>query len=274
MSKNIISIYTSEDFRFDYSYYDGIQTFSLHTHDICELIFLKKGNVSYSVDGKTYHITRNCLVITHPGESHSIKLMDDTRYERYNILIDEKKLFSSIYQCIPTDISVINFEGNTLVADLFQKMDYYCENFEGAALEHILLNLTEEVFYNILLAAENVDQKGLYTVNPTIKKAVAYIEKNITEPINIQSICDELHITKSHLHQLFIMHLETSPKKYIISKKLILAQRELRTGKKPTEVFLTCGFSDYSTFYRDYKKYFGHQPSEEISTKIIRKIES
>ena len=268
------SVFKSENFYFDHISFKEPPNFPFHTHDICELIFIKKGNISYIVDGKTYPLARHCLVITHPGESHAIKVNDNTEYERYDFLLDEKELPSNIYNSIPNNISVINFEGNTLILDIFQKANYYCENFEGAKLKNILLHLMEEVLYNVVLASKNLDLNGVYTVNPMINKAIAYIEKNITTAIDIDSICKELYITKSHLHHLFIKYLEISPKKYIISKKLLISQRELRVGKKPTEVYLACGFSDYSTFYRDYKKYFGHSPSDEINTKIIRKIQS
>jgi methylphosphotriester-DNA--protein-cysteine methyltransferase len=36
----------------------------------------------------------------------------------------------------------------------------------------------------------------------------------------------------------------------------------LRQGKKPTEVFSSCGYQDYSTFYRAYLQFFGYSPKE------------
>jgi AraC-like DNA-binding protein len=80
---------------------------------------------------------------------------------------------------------------------------------------------------------------------------------------NIDEICGELFITKSHLHHLFIKHLNITPKKYITSRRLAVAQREISLGAKPTEVSVRCGFTDYSTFYRAYKKLFGHPPSDK-----------
>jgi AraC-like DNA-binding protein len=79
----------------------------------------------------------------------------------------------------------------------------------------------------------------------------------------IDEICNELFITKSHLHHLFMKHLNITPKKYITSKRLAMAQREISFGAKPTDVYVKCGFSDYSTFYRAYKNQFGRPPSEK-----------
>ena len=255
-------------------YNDDSADFTLHSHDVWEMIFLKKGSISYIVEGKDYRLSKNCLFLSRPSEMHAIKFHDKREYERYNVLFDEKGLSSDICSLIPPETCVINFDGNTLIADIFKKMDYYCQHFEGHILKNVLSHLTEEALYNVLVAARDLHQENIYTVNPTINKALVLIETHLTESLSIDSICEELFITKSHLHHLFVKYLGTSPKRYIMSKRLLLAQRELRAGRKPTDVCLNCGFSDYSTFFRDYKKCFGHAPSEEITAKIIRTIQS
>ena len=53
-----------------------------------------------------------------------------------------------------------------------------------------------------------------------------------------------------------------------------MAQRRLRSGAKPTEVYLELGFSDYSTFFRDYKKQYDHSPSEETYIEEILEIKT
>lgn len=273
----IYSSYTYDDYLCNHNLQQISQddlSGDMHTHDICELLFLKKGNVSYNVEGRVYQLSKNCLVISRPLDCHSIYFENPTEYERYNILFDEKKLASDIYSRIPPSVDVINFDGNTLVCDLFRKFEYYGENFEGDELQVMLMHLTEEILYNVLLSSKTLEPRDMYTVSPLINKAIKYIDSNITTPLGIDTICEELYITKSHLHHLFIKHLQISPKQYILSKKLAMAQRELRSGSKPTDVYLTCGFTDYSTFYRDYKKHFGYAPSDEANVKIIREIRS
>ena len=81
-----------------------------------------------------------------------------------------------------------------------------------------------------------------------------------------------LYITKSHLHHLFSKHLQLTPAKYITQKRLMLARRKLRRGEKPTAVFSDCGFEDYATFFRNYKRHFGYSPAEESKAVINRTI--
>lgn len=262
----------SEDIMYSHMHFAnaGAYGVSTHTHEICEFLFFEKGDAQYTVEGKTYSLSKYNLIITRPGDRHSLVLKKDTPYKRYDVLFDEKILFTDIDSVIPRDVDVINFDGNTLVIQLFKKMNYYCEHFEGEELRRILFNLLEEIFYNIKIS-ERVED---FSENQYVRKALEYIDKNLTGDIDINTMCSALYISKSHLHKLFIKHMQISPKKYILSKRLSLAQRALRSGAKPSEVFSQCGFSDYSTFYRDYKKHFKISPSNEINRNVTHEIRS
>ncbi len=266
--------YRSEDIRFSYAIIEPCSDIVPHVHDVWELIFLKKGDISYLVEGKIYHPGKNCLIISRPWERHAITFHNSETYSRYNIVFDEKLLLSNVCKKLPHNIDVINFDGNELVCGLFQKLSYYSEHFDGDTMKALLINLTEEILCNVVIVSKEFEASDICSVNPIINQAVKYINDHITTWLNIETLADHLFITKSHLHHLFMKHLKITPKKYILSKKLILAQRDLRSGSKPTEVCANYGFSDYSTFYRDYKHYFGHSPSTESNVAFLRDIES
>ena len=235
-----------------------------HTHDRCELLFLKKGNPKYFVEGRDYKLSKNTLIISRPGDRHRIYFEEPSVYERYNILYDESKLPEGIFESIPSDIDVINFDGNSVVNELFRETDFYKEHFSSYQLSSILCSITEEIFYNIAIVSKNLPSRTCSaSSNPLVSTAVEYISENLRTVSGIDELCEKLYITKSHLHHLFIKHLHISPKRYILSKRLDLARNAIRSGNRPVDVFSECGFSDYSTFYRDYKKAFGHAPSEE-----------
>lgn len=275
MSRTTFSIHYSETLSMNHILHQPAPTFPIHTHDIEEIMLFRKGNGFYHEEGKTYPLHKNSLIISRATRNHGFTFEGDCDYERYDTLFDAGKLTSHIYHQIPSDISVIPLDDNSLVVDLFKKMDYYYKHFSGIALENIILHLIEEILYNIVIFLNQPQSSNaIYSINPIIDKAVNYIEEHIAEPLSIDSLCKELFITKAYLHQIFLKHLQTSPKKYITSRKLLLAQKELRAEKKATEVYLTCGFSEYSTFYRDYKNFFGYPPSEENNTKIVHRIQS
>lgn len=258
----------------DHICYENVGDFSYHHHDVCELLFLLKGDACYSNEGRVYTLKKNSLVFTRPFVNHVVTHRSREEYERYYILFDEKKLPATMHLKIPPEIEVVDCESNRLIGDLFKKMDFYSSHFKGEYLENILLHLTEEVLYNLCILSDDYEQGCMYTVNPLIKEAVKYINDNLTSPLSIEALCDHLYVSKSHVHNLFMKHLKISPKKYIISKRLISAQRQLRLGANPSEIYQQCGFSDYSTFYREYKQYFGYPPSSEASREMSREINS
>ena len=50
---------------------------------------------------------------------------------------------------------------------------------------------------------------------------------------------------------------------YVRNKKVLLANRMIREGEKPTDIYLECGFSNYTSFYRAFYAYFGASPKHQ-----------
>lgn len=251
------------------------EDFELHTHDICELILLKKGDVSGVIDGKTYKLQKNSLIIFRPNVLHGIKINNSSEdYERFNFLFDEKMMANKIFAKVPADLDVINLKDNNYIIELFNKLDYYYEHFYDDNLKKLVNNVIEEIVFNLTLVSKEEKGGDLISVNPVINRAIEYIENNYTSDLTIDELSEELHISKSYLHQIFMKNLQISPKKYVNAKRLAKAQNLIRMGEKPYEVYLVCGFSDYATFYRNYVLHFGHTPSKETEIEIERKIKS
>lgn len=248
--------------------------FELHTHDICELLFLKSGNVSGIAGEKTYKLNKDNLIIFRANVPHKIRFDDNTVYERYNILFDENLLANQIFNKIPKNLDLISYSGNGYVIDLFKKLDYYYENFKGNNLKRLVSNIVEELLFNLYLAPVDDFNSNLIATHPVVSSAIEYINAHYTEQITIDDISRYLCITKSHLHHLFMENLHISPKKYINVKRLSKAQKLIRMGEKPSVIYTSCGFYEYTTFFRNYTTYFGHTPSQENEFIPERKIES
>lgn len=52
---------------------------------------------------------------------------------------------------------------------------------------------------------------------------------------------------------------------YITQKRLLLARELILSGVPSTQVCFDCGFRDYSTFSRSYKKLFQESPRETLA---------
>nr|MBQ8890507.1 helix-turn-helix domain-containing protein [Clostridia bacterium] len=235
-------------------------SFSPRIHEAWELFFFLKGEVTYRVEGKQYVLRSGDLVLSRPSTFHHPEPTSEAIYEAYSLLIDDGMIPNGIRRSIPEGVEVFSFGDGGRMADLFEKFKLYSDTFSGDELLTLVKCIVTEIIYN--LAIEDSFTVRHATQNSLIERALDYIDENLTQIRGIDEICERLYITKSHLHHLFIKNLGVTPKRYINSKRLLMAQGLMRAGVSATEAAHMVGFEDYATFFRNYKKHFGCSPSE------------
>ena len=95
------------------------------------------------------------------------------------------------------------------------------------------------------------------------ERAIKYINKHLFEEITVTSIAEYFNISASQLTRNFKNNIGSTPWEYILRKRLTAAKEMIRLGSSAQEACYECGFSDYSSFYRAYKKYFDESPSNK-----------
>lgn len=242
--------------------------FRTHFHDRHEIIFVKEGNISYQVGETTFSVGRHSLIFTRPGVRHRIWVDGDSDYDRYNFLYARELIPEEILAKIPENIHVINFETNPIVLQLFDKMDYYCENLGVEEMDWIIPCLLTEALTNVLIRIGSINAE--FPIDSLTARIVGYIEENIRSIQDVDAVCEALSISKSYLYQIFLQDLRTTPKRYIVEKRLNMARRDILLGTNATAVYSQYGFSDYSAFFRAYKKQFGYSPADTPKAVFIR----
>lgn len=246
------------------------QDYRTHYHDMYEILFLKDGDISYLTESGVQQIRRNNLILTQPREQHCIRIDGNAPYDRYDLVFSPTPGCLELLQALPEGLHVVSFDANPMVIHLFEKMDFYCQKLNGASLGNILMTLLEEVLLQTLLYVQETRKDSRLGKQPLTLQAMAYIDDNLLTLPDVADICRNLGISRSYLYQLFREDLDTTPKRYIMERRLNLARQELFLGAKPTEVYTQCGFSDYSAFFRAYKKHFGYPPTGTHHANFIR----
>ncbi len=236
--------------------------YSMHTHNDYELIYFIDGNATHVIEDRKYKLKKGDLIFIRPFRYHFIQIDDTSRYERYNILFDGERHRVEGIELIPEKMEVINLEGNSIAEEIFRKCDFYRKGCDPDTFEKILPHLLSELFYNISLFPYPRSQKSA-ALSPMISRALKYINESLCVIKDMKEIADHLFVSESYLFRLFREELHQTPKKYIMEKRLLMAEKMIRGGEKPTDIFESCGFSDYTTFYRNYTAFFGHSPSKE-----------
>ena len=255
-------VQTADRMFFKYEVSENLPTdkFSRHTHSTHEILYILDGDATYIIEDRKYKLHKGDLIFTRPMQYHAILLEPLTRYERYGIQFDAEKLGIESTALIPEDLDVINLGGRDIIEQFFKKCDQYRKRCAPELFEQILTHLLCELFYNIALFPRPLPASE-DSVSPLISKALKYINENLYTIQHIENIANHLFVSESYLFRLFQKELHQTPKKYILEKRLLTAQKMLQAGEKPTAVCERCGFGDYATFYRNYQAFFGHAPS-------------
>lgn len=245
-------------------------TYSMHTHNAYELIYFVDGDATHVIEDRKYKLKKGDLIIIRPFQYHFIQIDTPKTYERYDILFDIEKHGVESAKMIPQDMEVINLFGNTVAEDIFKKCDLYSHSCDQEIFEKILTHLLSELFFNISLFSQQIS-KNCSTLSPLISKALKYINENLCTISEIEEIATHLFVSESYLYRLFKSELHQTPKNYIREKRLLLAQSMLSSGMSAMSVCDKCGFSDYTTFYRNYTDYFGRSPKQALNQDISSK---
>lgn len=275
MGENIVQEKTirhkMHDKSYTYSYRTGMSEGPIlgnHMHIYYEFLQLINGRALYNVEGKEYELLPGDLVITNPYEFHFIFFPDKSVYERQFLQIS-----SEFVETIKPDIlSTLNArtmgENNRIPSEIFQK--YHLGNiFKG--IEEYTQNPTSVTDFMVRTYAAQLVVKiseilkkefliNESTKNKHVKSIYEYIENNFKDNINIDEIANYLYLNKAYISRLFKKETGLTISSYINMRRIILAKNMLLSGKNPTDVFWMCGFREYTTFYRSFKKYTGISP--------------
>jgi AraC family transcriptional regulator len=100
-------------------------------------------------------------------------------------------------------------------------------------------------------------------MNNSISKAVAYIDKNLSEDLTLEMICNHVHLSKYHFCRLFREKTGMSPFKYIIECRISKAKKLLTyTNDSISNIAVATGFSTSANFCNAFRKYEKLSPTD------------
>ncbi len=253
--------------------------FSVHTHPFCEIFFMMNGNGSYVVEGHEYAIYPNSMIILRPGEMHRAEIAPGCDYERCYLhfteetvleLDPEGKLLAPFNDRL---IGEKNFYGQQIMNTSFMKeILLSAEKMiagnpgESNKLYHYLFVILKEI-YNSFKSEKFTGDTDENNYDKLMYEIIQYINQNICDDQSVSDIEKKFFISRPVLNKRFKRATGTTVWDYIITKRVVLADRLISAGESPTQAAFVCGYNDYSAFYRAYRKVFNRSPRKSFESK-------
>ncbi len=245
---------------------DG-KEFTMHIHDRCEIYFFVSGNVEYLVEGSKYPLTENSLMIMRPAEAHSPKITGSSSYERYavNFPLDFVKYIDAELRLLTPFTERALGKDNMfssveldmkLVHKLFSEMCVDNDDYS----KKLTINTHLITLLDMINRAWSEKKKTGTKRLSTGERIVMYVNDHLTEDISVPKLAEHFYLSSSQFNRVFKQATGAAPWDYVIKKRLTIAKEMLRTGVSAQEVAESCGFKDYSVFYRAYTRLFGYPP--------------
>lgn len=279
----------SQDFEI-YYYNDAFKDSSRsqvkeHAHNYYEFYFFLEGNVSIRINGTEYPLKTGNMVLIPPGISHQAIIHNtEIPYRRfvfwvsgsfYTKLSEESGDYIYLMQKAKADGQYIScydmISFNALQSKIFRLIEeIHAKRFGRTAqislcVQDLLLHLNRTAYEKEHPNAADQEQ-SLY------KHLLQYIETHLDEDLSLDSLAKQFYISKYHIAHVFKENLGLSVHRYITKKRLSMCRDALLGQREIGDAYLMCGFKDYSSFFRSFKKEYGMSPKKYRETFLPERI--
>lgn len=154
-----------------------------------------------------------------------------------------------------TDVQLL--QGNPRLRELFRQAVTVAADpgEDSAAVMQSILTL---ILYETVQNHPEPIREGEDSVT---SRCVSYVNQNITTPLSLAAIAGTLNVSVSYLSHTFKKEMNISLHQYILKKRLAMAHRKITDGTPAVQAATECGFSDYSGFYKQFRKMYGQPPA-------------
>lgn len=268
--------YLNNDFQMFHLCDQQKKEFDFHYHDFNKLLLFIRGDVTYSVEGKNYPLKPFDLVLVRAGELHRPIIHSHAIYERIIIYIspqfmaDYKTSDYDLEQCFSLAgkaeahvLRIPSLKGSQLyqTAKALESTYLHPEDY-AQELNQKLLFLQLMIHLNRAALHHDLEFIETNTSNEKVIECLNYINTHLQDNITMDNLAKQFYISKYYLMHCFKEETGYSIGSYISTKRLLLAKDLIREGMTATQACYECGFCNYSTFFRAWKKCFGTTPAD------------
>ena len=238
-------------------------SFKSHSHNMVEVYYFLRGNARFVVEGNIFPLERGNIMVMASGQTHNLLLEPSAVYERMALLIDTATIPKE-YENISEQI----VGGNNLFNLTKAEQTWFEESF--SLIMRVSEDMQKSLIFNFssmifaLLSTKINRNVDMYIEDDLIKKTINYINKNLSNELSLDIIANALYCSKASLNRKFREIMGCTLWEYVTRRRIFSARQRLFLGGSVTDAYEKSGFSDYSSFFRAYKKLIGISPTEDL----------
>lgn len=233
-----------------------------HAHNYAELFYIVGGDGQFRIEDELYPVSTHQLVIVNPNVIHT-----EVSYEAH-----------------PLEYIVLGIEGLELIVEdtgdgRFCILDYRGGDMILSCLRNILLEMESghpgyeticQAYVEILIVRLLRSTKFAVTSaasTPLVNRQCAairrYIDSHYKEPLNLDLLAEEAHVSKFYLSHSFKREYGISPINYMISRRIAESRHLLvETDMSLSQIARILGFSSASYFSQTFRRAEGTSPQD------------
>lgn len=100
-----------------------------------------------------------------------------------------------------------------------------------------------------------------------IADILTYISLHLGEDLSNETLSRQFYVSKYYLMHKFKEHTGYTLHAYVQQKRLLHAKDLIQEGTPVLKASSLCGFSDYSTFLRAFRKFYGFSPKAFLTAR-------
>lgn len=230
-----------------------VYSFPIHGHSYYEILVYDAFPGEITVNGERFSTDVPTAILITPSDFHSIDVRSPNYESYYKLMIPiplmesfSEHVFSSSVMQIP--------EQTTFLRLLCQ------EAYHNRDDQHYLTVCANTVALTLQKGGKRLPPIGKGIL--LIRHATEIMNLRFAEPITLQSVALELHVSPQHLSNLFSKYARTSFIHYLTDRRLHFAAMELKNGANVTEACFRSGYRNLSHFIRSFQRKYGVNPSK------------
>ena len=249
-----------------------------HSHPFFQVVFLLNGKLTHHIHDVSADMSIGEMAIIPPNVVHNVTLASNPTYYSLSFTLSTFGEMNSMNEQAVTFLNSLEDVGmvvlpKTTIADedilhvqsIFERIHKEATLKETGFKESIraygVLLITQFIRRYYITNPEIALNQG-YTNEQMVLDCIKYIDKHFTEPLNLTQLSHMAAVSESTFCNCFKKLTGYTFQLYLNRLRIKYATELIKKGHKITAVSSFCGYNDFSTFSRNFKKIVGISPRE------------